>query len=162
MASEQERRHWAEAERLYVREGRTLQEIAGQLRAQDPDGPTVSTLSRWSAKGGWKESRERWREVTSDLPTRILEISRSRLSHLADHPEEAKADELLKLKGILEYLVISLAGPAGDSAQADKLSVWLEVMTDVTNDLRELEPQAVELINRHFDALTRRAKVRYA
>ncbi|MBW2617553.1 MAG: hypothetical protein JRC92_01590 [Deltaproteobacteria bacterium] len=164
-----EDRFYAQAEKLFVRgkpdpesPGRaaypTLEEIAVELK---PDGPSVSTLHRWSRKGGWGELRERWRKVGQDLPTRLLAAAERRLAWLEENPEEAKSDELFKLKSIFAALRADLAG-GEEGAGVDRLAVWLEMMTDLIEDLKELEPEGVNLIHRHFDALVKKAKGRYA
>ena len=108
-------------------------------------------------------SAERWRLVTSEMPTRMLEICQRRIDYLHEHIDKAKSDELLKLNNILQYLTVALSGGnEGGGAQVDKLAVWLEVLNDLVTDLRELEPEAVGLLDRNFGELTKRARVRYA
>ena len=160
MAGDLENRCWVEAEGLYVREGKTLAQIAEAL---GPEGPSVSALHRWAKKGGWRDQRERWRLVTSEMPTRMLEICQRRIDYLHDHIDKAKSDELLKLNNILQYLTMAFSGGnEGGGAQVDRLAVWLEVLNDLVTDLRELEPEGVGLLDRHFGELTKRARVRYA
>ena len=160
MAGDLEHRYYAEAERLYVREGLGLQKVADAL---GPEGPSATTVHKWSQKGDWKGQKERWKQVTSDMPTRMLEICQRRIDHLHQHIDKAKADELLKLNNILQYLTTTLAGgDEGGGPQVDKLAVWLEVLNDLVTDLREIEPEAVGLLDRNFSELTKRARVRYA
>lgn len=160
MAGDLEHKYYSEAEALYVRDGKTYAQIAEAL---EPEGPSVSALHRWAKKGGWKDQRERWRLVTSEMPTRMLEICRRRIEFLHDHIDKAKSDELLKLNNILQYLTMALSGGnEGGGAQVDRLAVWLEVLNNLVTDLRELEPEGVGLLDRHFGELTKRARVRYA
>ena len=109
MAGDLEHRFYAEAERLYVRDGKGYAQVAEAL---GPDGPSTSAVARWAKKGDWKAQRERWKLVTSKLPTKMLEICKNRIDHLYGHIAEAKADELLKLNNIMQYLTASLSGQA--------------------------------------------------
>ncbi len=152
-----EDQYYAEAERLYVREGRTLAQIAEETGGET----SISTLSRWSQKGGWPEQRQRWREVKTDLPIRLLNVVRRRVGWLEEHPEEARGDDLTKLKGLLEYLADEMSG-GEEGAAVDRLAVWLELMQGLIEDLKEFEPEGVNLIHRHYDELVKRARKRYA
>lgn len=163
-----EQKYYADAERGYVRgvpdpddPDKTILPTLEQLAAHlGPDGPSVSSLAKWSKKGGWPEQRNRWRAVNQDLPTRLLRVAERRLNYLEEQIDEAKADELLKIRNIFESIRAEMA--AGEEAPGvDRLAVWLEVMQDITTDLAELAPQAVELISTHFDELTKRARGRY-
>jgi len=154
----QESTHYAEAERLYVREEMTLAQVADAL---GQGGPGVSTLSRWSRKGDWPGQRERWRAVNQDLPSRLLNTAQRRLSHLEGHPDEARGDELFKLKSLFEFLRMEMSGPE-ESGRVDRLAVWLELMGELVEDLKELEPAGVNLRARHYEELVRRARRRYA
>ncbi len=163
-----EDKYYAQAERLYVRgmpspedpEATiypTLEQIAAVL---GPGGPAVTTLSRWSKKGDWPGLRQRWRAVNQDLPTRLLAAAERRLNYLEERPEDAKADELFKLRSIFAAVRAEMAG--GDEDQVDRLAVFLEVLRDLTDWLKELEPEGVGLLYRHYDELISRARRNYA
>ena len=92
----------------------------------------------------------------------MLTVSRSRLAHLSNHISDAKADELLKLRNIITSLTVEMSGGDDSDSGVDRLAIWLELMTDLVADLKELEPQGVNLISDHYDDLVKRARKRYA
>ncbi|MEW5725822.1 MAG: hypothetical protein AB1896_22115 [Thermodesulfobacteriota bacterium] len=160
-----EDRFYARAEKLFVRgfsgpDGSlkypTLAEVAAELGGE----VSLSTVHRWSQKGEWEARRGRWRKVNQDIPTRLLAAAERRLNFLEDHPEEAKADEIYKLAGILKNLQADLAG--GEAGPVDPLTIWIGMMNELTEDLRELAPEAIRHLEPVFDDLVKRARRRHA
>ena len=96
----------ARAEDMFVREGRTLQEIAEHA------GVSKTTAARWSKDGGWVEKRKRrLAENPQAGLEKLCETRRRMLENWPDDPEPGQVDALHKLDLIIVREEERVGGP---------------------------------------------------
>ena len=96
----------ARAEDMYVREGRTLQEIA------EISGVSKTTVARWSKQGGWVEKRkERAAQNPQASLEKLYDTRRRTLEAWPDDPSPAEIDALNKLDLVIAREEERVGGP---------------------------------------------------
>ena len=88
--------HFAEAERLFVVEGCTLEDISAQVRV------STRTLQEWKVEGLWESKRTAMRKITTDSSTEATSIAHKILLRIRKKLDEDDAElsptELLFVK----------------------------------------------------------------
>ena len=89
--------YYPDAERLYVREGKTQREISELL------GISEKTISKWSSSGQWLKQRKEYLVSTKSGPVQILE---GRLRTLLEDPaiDARKTDEMYKIQLLIDRM----------------------------------------------------------
>ena len=91
-----------EAEQLYVKDDKTLQEIATMF------GLSIQTVSRWKIKGGWRDKRKKYRGSARGTIELLEEVLRGKVEELrgmaADEITQNHTDALVKLVASISKL----------------------------------------------------------
>ncbi len=90
--------YYGEAERLYVKEGKTQREISELL------GISEKTISQWSAKGEWVKKRREYLVSTRTGPVEKLKARCAKLLEDTDDIDAKKTDEMYKIKLLIEKM----------------------------------------------------------
>jgi transposase-like protein len=138
MAGRKEEAYWGEAERLYVRENKTAEQIAQILPV------SANTLYKWRLKGGWEAKRAAALASPRALAERMRRALEKYLITI-----EAKAEEGTLDNAIFDAINKAMAAIKSVERQAMDLRVMaVEVMKEFTDFLKaeNLPPGELQLI----------------
>lgn len=144
MAGGKETLYWDEVKRLFVREMKTPEQIAEQLKPVG--GPSANTIYKWRDKGGWLEERKALlgnprslaEEMRQDLEEKVKLLRATKGLNPADY------DALYKIVLAIEKLERS----------QDLPTVALMVMEEFFKFLKagEVSPGELLIISNHSQA----------
>jgi transposase-like protein len=138
MAGRKEEAYWDEAERLYVRENKTAEQIAQILPV------SANTLYKWRTKGGWEGKRAAALASPRDLAERMRRALERYLATLESRAEEGVLDN-----ATFDAINKAMAAIKAVERQALDLRVMaVEVMKEFTDFLKHenLPPGELQLI----------------
>jgi transposase-like protein len=138
VAGRKEEAYFDEAERLYVRENKTAEQIAQVLPV------SANTLYKWRTKGGWEPKRAAALASPRDLAERMRRSLEKYLIAL-----EAKADDGVLDNATFDGINKAVAAIRSVERQALDLRVMaVEVMKEFTDFLKQadLPPGELQLI----------------
>jgi transposase-like protein len=137
VAGRKEEAYWDEAERLFVRENKTVEQIAQILPV------SANTLYKWRLKGGWEAKRAAALASPRDLAERMRRTLELYLTTI-----EAKAREGTLDNNTFDSINKAMAAIKGVERQALDLRVMaVEVMKEFTDFLKaeNLPPGELQL-----------------
>jgi len=132
------------AERMFVREQRTLVEIAARVRVHK------NTLGKWRIEGAWDRKREQYQGSQIGYIERLERLRAQALEEFEKDRSAAAMDKLAKL----DAMVLRANKPI------DIRSATIEVMDRYASFLKRCHPELVEatsLVLREFFAEVERA-----
>ena len=128
MVGRLERLYFDTAEQMYVKEGKSLTNIAQLL----PEKVSVTTLGKWAAKGGWVAKQTAYQASHRDLAQELREL-------LKDQMAEIRANKGKLTPGDLDAIYKNLCAIDKIEKGACDLKVMaVEVMKEFTRWLREV------------------------
>jgi transposase len=135
MTGRKEEAYFAEAERLFVHDGKTAEEIAGILPV------CANTVYKWKQKGGWEEKRRAALKSPRSLAARMRAALDVYLKSL-----EAQAENCVLDNATFDAINKAVAAIRGVERQEIDLGVMsVEVMRRYTDFLKAQEVPAGEL-----------------
>ncbi|GAB62663.1 MAG: hypothetical protein DWB56_14840 [Candidatus Jettenia sp.] len=129
--------YYDEAERLYVKEGKTQREISELL------GISEKTVSLWSVKGDWVRKRKEYLVSTRTGPVEKLKMRFAKLLEDTDDIDAKKTDEMYKIKLLIEKM-----------EGYDVKGAVIDVMDRFATFIRQKEPdqEFIERLKKHTHA----------
>lgn len=136
--------YYSEAERLYVKEGKTQREIAELL------GISEKTISQWSAKGEWVRKRREYLTSTRTGPVEKLKARFAKLLEETDELNSKKTDEMYKIRLLIDRM----------EGGYDIKGATIEVMDRFTTFIRQREADKgfIERLMNHVHAFFEEVK----
>lgn len=154
--------YFDEAEDLYVLDGLTLEAIAKRL---GPNGPSVTTLSKWKSEGEWEERRRDSARALADLKRDILKLEQKLAKKALNilESDQPGPQELYAATSIVGRLGQRESRSRGEKpeAEVDRPALFLEDLEFIATILKEMDPEGLKVLSRNFELIVSRFKAEH-
>lgn len=130
---------------LFVREGKSIKDIAGST------GIPTTTLYRWAAKHDWDTARTDFERSNYSAVDDIKEAKVVLARKLRENPNPANADALFK---------VTLSENRMEQ-KTDVIGTGLQVIHDFANYIMRISPEDGRIIEDHIDGFTAYLRGKY-
>lgn len=128
------------AEVLYVEQGLTYKQVAKETRVSE------SQLRTWAKDEDWRARREEHLKRKHTLKVRMRELKLSLLEKALDGLDPKHINAALRMEELSRKYGM-------ESGDVDRPALFLEFLKLVTETLKRVDPKAVAVIERNYDAI---------
>jgi hypothetical protein len=133
------------AEGFRVHDGLTYEEISTRVPV------SIVQLCRWAKKGNWDKKREQYLKSRDTQIARLIKIRDRILDQLDGEINPNTVHQLLA--GYRQASTIIDAKRNNTGARVDRPALFLDHLRFIVEELSQVDPTGVEVIDKNFDAL---------
>lgn len=138
------------AEQMYIYQGHTYAEISRDL------GISENQLQNWGKAGDWRDKRDQYVNSKAQKLARLIGIQERLLDSMEAEIQPAVIHQQLSGYRQLDAIIEARAGGSG----ADKAALFIEFLGQIVRFLVARDPEAAEVLNRHFDSMIEHFKTK--
>ncbi len=136
------------AEELYVIDGLTFDEVAGET------GIAAITLKKWAAAENWREKREEYRASVKDIKSNIVKLRKKLFAQALNSLNPQQVFAAIRLEGV----ELKRGKKEEKVPEIDRPKLFLEDMEFIARSLQEIDPEGLKTFARNFEAITGKFK----
>jgi transposase-like protein len=136
------------AEELYIMEGKTFAQVADETSVSE------SQLKRWADEGGWSERKKEYRAAFSDIRKNTVKLRKALIEKALGSLDPQDIYAAVRLESVSARTITK----EGKPAEIDRPRIFLEDMEFVAKTLAAIDPEALKVLGKHFDAIVTRYK----
>lgn len=136
-----------EAAGLYIEGGMTYEAVAAET------GVSKTQIVRWASEGEWRARRAEYRAALSGIQRDTVHLRQSLVKKAMESLDPQDIYALTRL----ESLAVRNR-PERAEAPVDRPAMFLESLQFIAETLKEIDPEALRVLGRHFDTLVNKFK----